>query len=132
MNITLPITPQPWRRTRGNGKTRYTDTKTRAYKQEIKALFAPHMKGKKPYTGAIELYLDFFMPIPKSWSKKKKANPPDHISRPDLDNLVKAVKDALNGLAWKDDSQVIYLRSEKLYSDEPGISISITTWETKT
>ncbi|HHK41746.1 MAG TPA: RusA family crossover junction endodeoxyribonuclease, partial [Planctomycetaceae bacterium] len=51
-----------------------------------------------------------------------------HTSRPDLDNLVKSTKDALNGLAWRDDSQVVELSAGKCYAsgnELPGVEIAI-------
>ena len=61
----------------------------------------------------------FYFDYPKSMSKKKRAYA-IHTSKPDLDNLVKFVKDCLNGLAWHDDSQVVTLAAKKLY-DSDGI-----------
>jgi Holliday junction resolvase RusA-like endonuclease len=45
----------------------------------------------------------------------------------DIDNCVKAVLDACNGLAYNDDSQIVFMRAYKLYNphDEEGISIEI-------
>jgi len=80
--------------------------------------------------GPITLTLNFFMPRPKSLPKKVK----HHIKRPDLDNLVKAIKDALSGLLYKDDSQIIELiatkeyckiRPDGYYEDPPGVSIRL-------
>ena len=67
------------------------------------------------------------MPIPKSLSKKKQDELSEqwHIKRPDVDNLVKGVKDALNGYVYKDDSQVSQLFTTKKYSKTPRIEISI-------
>lgn len=67
---------------------------------------------------------------PKSKTKKRSANPRLlHTSKPDADNLCKAVCDALNGIAWKDDSQVCDLRITKFIGepDEPAsTTITIT------
>ena len=50
-----------------------------------------------------------------------------HTQRPDLDNLVKLVKDALNGLAWHDDSQIVSLSANKLWTTEtPRTLVSFT------
>lgn len=61
----------------------------------------------------------FYFDFPKSMSAKKRAGAV-YTKKPDLDNLVKFVKDCLNGVAWKDDSQVVSLMSKKLY-DFDGI-----------
>lgn len=83
----------------------------------------------KPYfpkllEGPISLEVTFLFPFPKRWRKKDKIDKP-HISRPDLDNLVKAIKDALNGIAWKDDAQIYSIKCTKSYSSGPLISIKI-------
>lgn len=49
-------------------------------------------------------------PRPQSKTKKRGPNPRlSHTSKPDCDNVAKSVCDALNGVAWKDDSQVVHL-----------------------
>ena len=71
------------------------------------------------------------MPIPASWSKKKaEAAKKDAIrptTKPDLDNILKMM-DALNGVAWKDDAQVVSVLIQKYYSEAAGMSVYIT-WE---
>lgn len=72
--------------------------------------------------------LTFFMPIPVSWSKSKKESAirGDVLptTKPDIDNLAKCVLDALNGIAYRDDNQVVRLESSKFYGD-PATLISI-------
>ena len=66
-------------------------------------------------------HLRFYMPMPKSWSKKKKAamNEQPHQQKPDKDNLEKAFLDAL----CEDDSYVWDVRVSKYWSDRPRIEI---------
>lgn len=72
--------------------------------------------GDRPVEmGAALLYVDFIFLRPKSVSVKKR---PYHTTKPDLDNLVKSVKDAMTGLVWKDDSQVVTCRSRKEYCEQ--------------
>ena len=65
------------------------------------------------------------MPIPKSTPKSRKAAMLEkiiqHTKKPDLDNLQKAVLDALNGTAWEDDSQIVRITAEKKYTDDPYV-----------
>ena len=81
------------------------------------------------YTGPVTLAVDFFMPPTKDWSKRKRESLAIrniwHVKKPDLDNLIKFVKDCLNGLAWKDDSQVCVLQARKLYAIEPKTVICV-------
>lgn len=73
----------------------------------------------------LKMHIDFFFKIPKSWSKVKKENIPHHTSRPDIDNLIKSIKDALNGVAYDDDSQVVSIFARKQYADRDGVLIEI-------
>lgn len=80
---------------------------------------------KKPLECPIYLKLDFFYKVPKSWSKKKKENAKWKESRPDIDNLQKTVFDALNGIAYKDDSQIVMVQARKQYGQKEGTIIEI-------
>ena len=79
----------------------------------------------------IFLKLVFRMPIPKATTKAKmKAilnSELFHVKRPDIDNLAKAVLDALNDTVIKDDSQIYSLLADKVYSQSPGIYIELVT-----
>lgn len=83
----------------------------------------------EPVEGAVSLTCRFFMPIPASMSNKKRAlyvgGVYDHIKKPDLDNLVKFVKDCCNGILWRDDSQVVSLTASKAYHSTPATEIRI-------
>jgi len=75
----------------------------------------------------VELILRFYMPIPKSLSKKKKellVGTP-HIKKIDIDNLVKSTMDSMIGIVYKDDSIVWKVLTEKFYSKNSGIEILI-------
>lgn len=85
-----------------------------------------------PFTTPIEISIFFFMPIPKSLSKKKKAlllGQPcvSHVG--DIDNFCKFVLDAANGVLYKDDSQVYEINSYKVYSDNPRTEIIILEYK---
>lgn len=71
----------------------------------------------------------FLMPIPKSSTKRFRSQCLDgrvyHVKKPDADNLIKFVKDALNKIAWHDDSQVAKLRGVKVYADVPKTVVLI-------
>lgn len=81
---------------------------------------------KNRLSGALRLHLVFCLPIPKSISKKKRLELHYVTKKPDLDNLAKAVMDAINNVGlWEDDSQVSILEVSKIYSDEPRCLITI-------
>ena len=77
--------------------------------------------------------LTFNMPVPKSWSKKAKRQALwySHSVRPDLDNLVKAVMDGLEGVVYDADSRVASLQARKFYGDEPGVEVYVSNVEAK-
>lgn len=70
-----------------------------------------------------------FYPIPKSWSKKKRNDAIfDRIrptTKPDTDNIIKVVLDALNGVAYYDDKQVVSVSCEKFYGETGYLRVKI-------
>jgi Holliday junction resolvase RusA-like endonuclease len=72
---------------------------------------------------------DFYKGVPKSWSEKKRqqalAGLIKPIGRPDCSNYLKGVEDALNGIAYLDDSQIVLVHVTKQYSLEPRAEIRI-------
>jgi Holliday junction resolvase RusA-like endonuclease len=79
----------------------------------------------------IRLTMLFYMPIPASWSHKKQDRAANGliypVGRPDLDNLIKLAKDALNGIFWHDDSQVVSYGelTGKYYSTQPRTEVLV-------
>ncbi len=70
--------------------------------------------------------LDFFVAIPRSWSKKKKTLKNEKFcdNNADIDNYIKAVLDSLEGVYYLNDKQVVMIRARKFYSDNPRIEYS--------
>ena len=94
--------------------------------------YAAQEKGVQMIAGPVEIVLVFAMPRPKSHygtGKNKdslKENAPLwHTVTPDLDKLIRCVLDALTGIVWKDDKQVVSIRAGKLYNCRPGVNIEI-------
>ena len=82
-----------------------------------------------PSTG-FSLKFSFFMPIPKSWSNKKKKESygAHHTSKPDIDNLIKWYMDVLQNALYEDDKQVHTITAEKRYineGEEPRTEIEV-------
>ena len=104
--------PVPWRRAgrdKRSGRT-YTPRKVR----EAEDFIAWAAKGRKVVlqAGPVSLTLRFYL------GEGRKGR------RPDLDNLVKLVKDALNGVLYRDDSQVSHLEADRfLYDSNPRTEI---------
>jgi Holliday junction resolvase RusA-like endonuclease len=92
-----------------NGKRVSRTYNSKKYTEYKKAfLQIAKMQNKRFLTGALKLEVLFVMPIPKSWSKKKReamVGQP-HICKPDIDNLLKSVLDELEGTIYRNDSQI--------------------------
>ena len=128
----IPCVPVPQSRPRFTRQGHAYDTqKSKAYKALVRAEAANRMRGRKPFDGAVVASLKFYLPIPKSWSKKKREAALDRRILPigrvgDTDNYVKAVLDACNGVIYDDDSQVIHITAEKWYGDVAGVVAEFT------
>jgi len=98
-----------------------------AWKMTVRAEVLKHW-DHKPIEGPVRLLLDIGLPRPKSHFRhtgivREKA-PDHHTSKPDVDNLAKAIMDVLTDIGiWRDDSQVCYLLVAKRYSLKPGVAI---------
>lgn len=98
----------------------YTPKKTSHYEKQIKYhLEASGYGFKEMYDKPIHLKLDFFIARPKSVKREFPC------TRPDIDNYAKAVLDAMNGIVFKDDGQIVSLLLTKSYHEKPGILIVI-------
>lgn len=107
----------------------YTPKKTVDYEKLVKDSYLKKFKDKPLITGAVEIHFVIYMPIPKSTAKykrkiKAKEKTP-HIKRPDSGNIMKAVEDALNEVAYKDDNLLYKGSWEKLYSNKPRVEVLI-------
>ena len=81
---------------------------------------AARKAGCFPMPNPIEMTIDFRLPRPKT----VRRNLP--YVAPDLDKLIRAVLDALTGVAYVDDGQVVTIKSTKTYGD-PGVKITLDT-----
>jgi Holliday junction resolvase RusA-like endonuclease len=76
-----------------------------------------------PWAGAVGLALTFWLKKPQRHPKRRSV---PAIKKPDLDKLVRSVKDALTGTMYLDDSQVTWLTARKVYGEQPGVLIQLT------
>lgn len=81
----------------------YTPPKTRDAENYIADCYRVACIGKQPYTGQVSVHIDVFKPLPQK-SRAEAYQP--FTCKPDIDNCAKLVLDALNGVAYLDDSQV--------------------------
>jgi Holliday junction resolvase RusA-like endonuclease len=102
---------------------RYLNYKSIIYSEVLSQLNGVY----NPMDCAINAMVWFKMPIPASWSKKKKEAAVGQFctTKPDIDNLVKGLFDSLNGLLWVDDNRIAVMNVYKVYSNDPGIDLEI-------
>lgn len=116
---------------RGGGKSfSYTPEGTILYENLIKTCYlqdAGHVLFNDGQPLAVDIIA--FYEVPKSYSKKKKQEMLDGqlypTKKPDIDNIAKCVLDALNKLAYRDDTQVVRLHMEKHYAEIPRVEVEI-------
>ena len=107
----------------------YTDAKTLTYEKSIQTYAKQAMGSTSPLIGAVAAYLHIGIPIPPSYSKTRQKACIEGLERPtkkpDIDNIVKAVLDGMNGIVYLDDKQVVDLHLTKVYSLSEGIDIMV-------
>jgi len=117
--LTLDMDPVPKGRPRFTRTGHaFTDKKTLQAEAAIRNAALAEW-GKKPFEGAVELVIQFTFKKPKSNKKNL------HTQRPDLDNCAKLVSDAINGVAFVDDSQVISLACTKGWGEAGKIVLLV-------
>jgi Holliday junction resolvase RusA-like endonuclease len=118
---------RPRATSRGGFVRMYTDAKTLGFESAVADEARIAMREWQAFDTPIQLQLSAYYPIPKSWSKKKRQMAMDgeiHPQvKPDLDNVMKAVLDAMNGVVYVDDSQVINMVATKRYSSDPRVEV---------
>lgn len=116
---------------RGKHIALYTDDKTAAYEGLVALCANQAMKGRPLIKQAMRLTVDVRLPVRQSWSKRKQADALSGtlpaITKPDLDNVVKAVKDGCNGVVWLDDALVVRYGPDtgKRYAAQPGVRVVV-------
>lgn len=128
--------PRPRAFSRGGVARVYDPHTAEGWKNQI-ALAARDHQPDTQLQGPLFVGLDFYFPRPKNHFRGgkfckvlKDSAPTYHTSKPDADNAIKAVMDALTTLRfWQDDSQVCDVRARKLYDDGCGPGCIITIRE---
>lgn len=99
----------------------YDPADAKAWKSAVAAQVIESRDLSMPWAGPLALSLVFYFLRPKSLPKRVTR----HAKRPDVDNLAKAVLDALRSIAYQDDGQITKLEVEKRYGEKPGVSIAL-------
>lgn len=111
----------------------YDPAKSRDYKSYVRMIAAQHAPAE-PVQGAVILSLKIYRSIPKAMPKYKRAlalaGQIRPVTKPDVSNVLKGVEDALKGLWYKDDSQIVgYGAMGKWYAERPRIEIMMRVLE---
>ena len=108
----------------------YTDNETKAYEERVKWEYRRQCSGIRFQEGEIlDLRLVAYYTIPKSETRAMKTAMQAGVIRPtktpDCDNVLKAVADALNKLAYPDDKNIVDCQIRKYYSHQPRVEVTI-------
>jgi len=132
ITIRIPIEPRPQRRDRiatikGHARS-YKAPEQAHYEAKVRAMLAGETP-EYPFDGPLKVVIQAEIPIPASWSKKKKGQAIQGAiyptGRPDVDNLAKQIFDIFNGIIWRDDKQIVGLAVYKAYGDTPQWIIKV-------
>ena len=107
----------------------YSEKKTLDFEDLIRQAAIKAMGSSEPLETPVALFCYVRLPIPKSHSKKRLQACLEGLERPitkpDLDNVIKAAGDAINGIIFKDDRQIVSIHATKKYDANPGIEILV-------
>lgn len=119
--------PVAWARAGKHGKFSFTPAKQKEAMRTLQYAASQAMGSQKPLEGPLHVDMLFAYPWPKAISKRAREAPDGfwRQSRPDIDNLVKLVCDALNAIVWGDDAQIVCLNVKKIYDDIPRVELIV-------
>lgn len=107
----------------------YTPEKTVNYENLVKYSYIDKYKDSEVLESALSIEIKFYFQIPKSTSKKNRElmliGELLPTKKPDIDNCIKIITDALNTIAYKDDNQIVVVHAYKYYTDEPRAKVTI-------
>lgn len=126
----LPVAQPRPKATTINGKARMYAAKAshpiHVFKQSVK--HAWHSAGAEKLEGPLSAVIEFIFERPAKVPKKLGTGRIIKAKKPDADNLIKGVLDALNGLAYHDDGQIAIVLMKKYHAAEgetPGVTVQI-------
>lgn len=104
---------------RGNFVRTFTPEKTASYENLVRVKAEEAMRGRQAFDGAVHVRIDIYVMPPASWSQKKQraalAGEVHPTSKPDIDNVIKGIFDAMNEIVWCDDKQACSVMVVKRY-----------------
>jgi Holliday junction resolvase RusA-like endonuclease len=113
----------------GNFTKVYTDKQTLTYEAMIATFAKQAMGGTELLKTPVSVFLYVRLPVPQSYPKKRReaclSGLEKPCKKPDIDNIAKTYLDAMNGVIFVDDTQVIDLHVKKLYSVVAGVDVMV-------
>lgn len=110
----------------------YTPEKTKNYETLVQESYMI-AKDKRYYTGQLRMEIELYFQIPKKTNKETRQKMIQGMIRPttkpDVDNCIKSIADALNGVAYEDDKQIIEVEAKKFYSETPRAEVTLISYE---
>jgi Holliday junction resolvase RusA-like endonuclease len=114
---------------RGNFVQTYTDKKTTSYEDLVRFHANIAMVDLAPLESAVAVYIYIKLAVPKSYSKKRTeaclSGLERPIKKPDWDNVAKSICDAINGIVYIDDTQIVDAHVTKVYAANAGVDVGI-------
>jgi Holliday junction resolvase RusA-like endonuclease len=115
--------------TRGKFPVAYTPEKTKNYESEVGMMAKAAMGASELLEGALEAFIYVTFPVPASYSKKRTeaclSDSEKHTKKPDLDNICKILFDGMNGIVFKDDSQITSIHATKVYGEVAKVELIV-------
>ena len=109
----------------------YTPASTASFEARLAYEMGMAMGGREPVDAEVTLDVEVTCEIPASWPKRRReqasAGDIQPTSKPDLDNILKVVGDAGNGIVWTDDSRIVDARIHRQFGPHVGLRI-VATW----
>jgi Holliday junction resolvase RusA-like endonuclease len=136
--FSVPGAPVPWKASTivrrpqtKRGFAGIKDARLESFQSLVALAASKAMAGQPPFPRSVPLSIsvDVTLPIPPSWSQRKKdAAVMGNLrptSRPDTSNLVKAIEDGCTSVVWEDDSSIVRIEASKVYGLVPGMTIMV-------
>lgn len=109
--------------------------RTKGWRERVASVAMQEMVGRKPFRGALHVRMVFHMPRPRghlgtgrNQGRPKPSAPNYPTTKPDTTKLLRSTEDALKGIVWIDDCQVVEQHVIKVYGS-PGVAIQVQEME---
>ena len=114
------------------GGIREANPRTRPYRQAVAAEAQDAMDGRAPASGPVEVCIRFFFPRPlgqygsgRNADLLKPSAPEHKTTAPDAEKLCRAASDAMSGIVYRDDAQIVHVDAWKLYGSPARAEIVV-------